>query len=136
MAALQEMAAKNKKEGEAFLAENKKKKGVVTLPDGLQYKVIKAGTGKKPTVNDTVVAHYTGTLINGKEFDSSVRRGEPATFALNGVIKGWQEALPLMPTGSKWQVFIPSELAYGESGNGPIGPNETLIFDIELISIK
>jgi len=137
MAAMQELGAKNKKEGEAFLAANKKKPGVVTLPSGVQYKVMKAGTGKKPTVNDTVVAHYTGTLINGKEFDSSVRRGEPATFPLGGVVKGWQEVLPLMPTGSKWQVFIPANLGYGETGAGQaIGPNETLVFEIELISIK
>jgi FKBP-type peptidyl-prolyl cis-trans isomerase FklB len=137
LAALQELGAKNKKDGEAFLAANKKKQGVVTLPSGLQYKIIKAGTGKKPTVNDTVVAHYTGTLINGKEFDSSVRRGEPATFPLGGVVKGWQEVLPLMQTGSKWQVFIPANLAYGETGAGQaIGPNETLVFEIELISIK
>ena len=137
LAALQELGAKNKKDGEAFLAANKKKPGVVALPSGLQYKVIKTGTGKKPTVNDTVVAHYTGTLINGKEFDSSVRRGEPATFLLGGVVKGWQEVLPLMPAGSKWQVFIPASLAYGETGAGQaIGPNETLIFEIELVSIK
>ncbi|HLQ26082.1 MAG TPA: FKBP-type peptidyl-prolyl cis-trans isomerase [Acidiferrobacterales bacterium] len=137
VAMLQETAAKNKKEGEAFLAANKKKKDVVVLPSGLQYKVIKAGAGKKPTINDTVIAHYTGALINGKEFDSSIRRGEPATFPLGGVIKGWQEVLPLMQTGAKWQVFIPADLAYGETGAGQaIGPNETLVFEIELISIK
>lgn len=137
MAHMQQVAAKNKKEGDAFLAANKKKKGVVTLPNGLQYKVVKNGTGKKPKLNDTVVAHYTGTLINGKEFDSSVSRGQPATFPLNGVIKGWQEALQLMPEGSKWQVFIPAELGYGERGAGQhIEPNSTLVFDIELLSVK
>ena len=123
--------------GEKFLAENKNKKGVTTLKNGLQYKVIKQGDGKKPTSSDSVVAHYEGKLINGKVFDSSMKRGQPATFPLNGVIKGWQEILPLMPVGSKWTVYIPSELAYGTRGAGAsIGPNETLIFDIELLEIK
>ena len=135
-AMMQELAENNKKQGAAFLAENKKKPGVVTLPSGLQYKVVTAGKGPKPKANDTVVANYTGTLINGTEFDSSVKRGEPATFALNQVIKGWQEALQLMPVGSRWQVVIPASLAYGEAGAPPnIGPNETLVFDIELLSI-
>jgi FKBP-type peptidyl-prolyl cis-trans isomerase FklB len=126
----------NKKEGAAFLAENKKKTGVKTLPDGLQYKVIKEGTGKTPKATDTVVTQYRGTLVNGTEFDSSYKRNEPATFPVNGVIKGWTEALQLMKEGSKWQIVVPSELAYGEQGAGPIGPNATLIFEIELVSVK
>jgi FKBP-type peptidyl-prolyl cis-trans isomerase FklB len=123
--------------GEKFLAENKKKPGVKTLDSGIQYKVITEGKGEKPAPDSTVVAHYSGKLINGTEFDSSYKRGEPATFPLNGVIKGWQEILPMMSVGSKWEVYIPSELAYGERGAGAnIGPNETLIFDIELVDIK
>jgi FKBP-type peptidyl-prolyl cis-trans isomerase FklB len=130
-------ADKNQKEGEVFLAENKKKKGVVTLPSGLQYRVITAGTGKIPKVTDTVTTHYRGTLIDGTEFDSSYKRGEPASFPVNGVVKGWTEALQLMKVGSKWQLFIPSNLAYGPQGAGQvIGPNATLIFEIELLSIK
>jgi FKBP-type peptidyl-prolyl cis-trans isomerase FklB len=128
---------KNKAEGEAFLAANKSKEGVVVLPSGLQYKILTAGTGKKPTADDTVVCHYRGTLINGEEFDSSYKRGQPATFPVKGVIKGWTEVLQLMPVGSKWQVFIPADLAYGSRGAGPlIGPNATLIFEIELVGIK
>jgi FKBP-type peptidyl-prolyl cis-trans isomerase len=128
---------KNKAEGEAFLAANKAKEGVVTLPSGLQYKVITTGTGPKPTAEQTVVCQYKGTLIDGKEFDSSYKRGQPATFPVKGVIKGWTEVLQLMPVGSKWQVFIPPGLAYAERGNGPdIGPNATLIFEIELVAIK
>jgi len=131
------LGEKNKGEGEAFLAENKKKEGVKTLPSGLQYKVIKAGTGKKPTLTDAVTTHYRGTLIDGTEFDSSYRRGQPATFPVNGVIPGWTEALQLMEVGAKWQLFIPSNLAYRERGaGGTIGPNATLIFEIELISIE
>lgn len=127
----------NKKEGDAFLAANKTKDGVVALPSGLQYKVLKAGTGPKPTATDSVVCNYRGTLINGTEFDSSYKRGEPATFPVNGVIKGWTEALQLMPVGSKWQLFVPSDLAYGARGAGSdIGPNETLIFEVELMSIQ
>ena len=127
----------NKKAGDAFLAANKTKPGVVTLPSGLQYKVLKMGDGKKPTLNDTVVCNYRGTLINGTEFDSSYKRNQPATIPVNGVIKGWTEALQLMPTGSKWQLFIPSDLAYGAAGAGNlIGPNATLIFDVELLSIQ
>jgi FKBP-type peptidyl-prolyl cis-trans isomerase FklB len=127
----------NKKEGEAFLAANKGKEGVVALPDGLQYKILKQGTGPKPTAGDSVVCNYRGMLINGTEFDSSYKRGQPATFPISGVIKGWTEALPLMPVGSKWQLFIPSDLAYAERGAGSdIGPNATLIFELELLSIQ
>ena len=127
----------NLKEGQTFLADNKSKQGVVELPSGLQYKIITAGTGPKPTASDTVVCDYKGTLINGKEFDSSYRRGQPATFPVNRVIKGWTEALQMMPVGSKWQLFIPSDLAYGSQGAGPdIGPNTTLIFEVELHSIQ
>jgi FKBP-type peptidyl-prolyl cis-trans isomerase FklB len=128
---------KNVKEGEAFLAANKKKEGVVTLSSGLQYKILKSGDGPKPTKDQTVKCHYRGTLIDGTEFDSSYKRGEPTEFPIGQVIKGWTEALQLMPVGSKWQLFIPSDLAYGPEGRGQtIGPNATLIFDIELISIK
>ncbi len=134
---MQEVSDKNKKEGETFLAENKKKEGVITLPSGLQYKVIKAGDGNLPKATDTVTVHYKGTLIDGTEFDSSYGRGEPATFPVNGVIPGWTEALQLMKAGSKWQLFIPSNLAYGDRGaGGKIGPNSTLVFDVELLSIK
>ncbi len=137
MAAREEGLGKNKAEGEKFLADNKKKEGIKTTASGLQYKVMKDGTGKIPKATDTVKTHYRGTLINGTEFDSSYKRGEPAEFPVNGVIKGWTEALQLMKEGSKWQLFIPSELAYGERGAGKdIGPNSTLIFDIELISVK
>ncbi len=136
-----EMAAAgdaNKKEGDAFLAANKTKEGVQTLPDGLQYKILTPGDGPKPTPSDTVVANYKGTLINGTEFDSSYKRGQPATFPVGQVIKGWTEILQLMPVGSKWEVYIPSDLAYGPQGpgRGPIGPNQTLIFEIELVSIQ
>jgi len=127
---------KNKQEGAAFLAANKKKEGVKMLPSGLQYRVIKEGTGKTPKATDTVVTQYKGTLINGTEFDSSYRRNEPATFPVSGVIKGWTEALQLMKEGSKWEIVVPPELAYGEQGAGPIGPNATLIFEIELVSVK
>jgi len=128
----------NKKEGDAYLAANKTKEGIVTLPSGLQYKILTPGNGPKPTASDSVVCNYKGTLINGTEFDSSYKRGEPATFPVTGVIKGWTEALQLMPVGSKWQLFIPPDLAYGPRGTpgGPIGPNATLIFEVELISIK
>jgi FKBP-type peptidyl-prolyl cis-trans isomerase FklB len=132
------VAEANKKEGDTFLAANKAKEGVVALPDGLQYKILTPGNGPKPTAADTVVANYKGTLINGTEFDSSYKRGQPVTFPVGRVIKGWTEVLQLMPVGSKWQVYIPSDLAYGPQGpgNGPIGPNETLVFDIELVSIQ
>jgi FKBP-type peptidyl-prolyl cis-trans isomerase FklB len=131
------LGEKNKKEGEVFLAENKKKEGVKTLPSGLQYKVIKAGTGKKPKLTDTVTTNYRGTLIDGTEFDSSYRRGQAASFPVNGVIPGWTEALQLMEEGAKWQLFVPPNLAYGDRGAGrQIGPNATLIFEVELISIQ
>src|SRR4030066_834309 len=134
---LKELGEKNKKEGEAFLAENKKKEGIIALPSGLQYKVIKEGDGKIPTATDTVTVHYRGTLIDGTEFDTSYTRGQPVTFPVKGVVPGFSEALQLMKGGSKWQLFIPSNLAYGERGAGDdIGPNSTLIFDLELISIK
>ncbi len=127
----------NKLAGEKFLAENKDRDGVILLDSGLQYKVIKNGEGDKPKVNDTVVVHYRGTLLDGTEFDSSYSRGEPAELGVDRVIKGWQEALQLMPVGSKWQIVVPSELAYGTRGAGnAIGPNSTLLFDIELIAIK
>jgi FKBP-type peptidyl-prolyl cis-trans isomerase len=127
----------NKKEGDAFLEANKGKEGVVTLPSGLEYKIMKEGNGPKPTATDSVVCNYRGTLINGTEFDSSYKRGQPATFPVNGVIKGWTEALQLMPVGSKWQLFVPSSLAYAERGaGGEIGPNATLIFEVELLSIQ
>ena len=134
---MQEAGATNKKEGEAFLAGNKGKDGVVTLPSGLQYKILTPGTGPKPTASDSVVCNYRGTLINGTEFDSSYKRGQPATFPVNGVIKGWTEALQLMPVGSKWQLFVPPDLAYGERGAGAdIGPDSTLIFEVELLSVE
>ena len=127
----------NIKEGQEFLAANKSKEGIVTLPSGLQYKILQAGTGPKPTSTDSVVCNYRGTLINGTEFDSSYKRGQPATCPVSGVIKGWTEALQLMPVGSKWQLFVPADLAYGARGAGPgIGPNSTLIFEVELISIQ
>jgi FKBP-type peptidyl-prolyl cis-trans isomerase FklB len=128
----------NKKIGEAFLAENKTKDGVVTLPSGLQYKILTEGTGPKPAATDTVICNYRGTLLDNTEFDSSYKRGQPATFPVGGVIKGWTEALQLMPVGSKWQLFIPSELAYGARGGagGGIGPNATLVFEVELMSIQ
>lgn len=128
--------AKNAAEGAAFLAENKKRAGVIELPSGLQYEVITAGTGEIPKATDEVTTHYHGTLINGEVFDSSVERGQPATFPVNGVISAWVEALQLMKTGSKWKLYCPSNLAYGSQGaGGKIGPNSTLIFEVELISI-
>jgi FKBP-type peptidyl-prolyl cis-trans isomerase FklB len=127
----------NKAEGEAFLAANKDKDGVTVLPSGLQYKVITAGTGKQPTTESSVSVHYRGTLLNGAEFDSSYKRGAPATFPVNGVIKGWAEALQLMKEGAKWQLFIPSDLAYGARGAGAdIRPHSVLTFDVELLSVE
>jgi FKBP-type peptidyl-prolyl cis-trans isomerase FklB len=135
--AMKKLAEKNKQDAVTFFAENKKKEGVKTLASGLQYKIITEGKGKSPKATDTVTVHYRGTLIDGKEFDSSYRRGEPATFPVNGVISGWTEALQLMKAGSKWQLFLPSDLAYGEKGAGNIiGPNAALIFEVELISVK
>jgi FKBP-type peptidyl-prolyl cis-trans isomerase FklB len=134
---LKEEAEKNLAESKAFLEENKKKDGIKTLPSGLQYKILTEGSGKTPKATDTVTVHYRGTLINGTEFDSSYKRGQPVTFQVNGVIRGWNEALQLMKGGSKWQLFIPPELAYGERAAGPqIPPNSTLIFEVELISVK
>lgn len=131
-----EQGSASKEAGEKYLAENKKREGVVALPSGLQYKILKEGNGPKPTADDTVKCHYEGRLINGQVFDSSIKRGEPAEFPVSGVIPGWVEALQLMPVGSKWQLYIPSELAYGAHGAGQaIGPNETLIFDVELLAI-
>jgi FKBP-type peptidyl-prolyl cis-trans isomerase FklB len=128
---------KNKAEGEKFLAENAKREGVKTLPSGLQYREIAPGTGKSPKTTDTVTAHYKGMLIDGTEFDSSDKSGQPATFEVTGVIPGWTEALQVMKEEAKWQLFVPSNLAYGERGRRPlIGPNATLIFEVELISVK
>jgi len=134
----QAAGTENRKAGEAFLASNKSKSGVVTQPDGLQYKILKAGDGPKPTASDSVKCNYRGTLIDGKEFDSSYKRGQPAVFPVGGVIKGWTEALQLMPVGSKWQLFIPADLAYGDAppGGSEIKPGDTLIFEIELLSIE
>lgn len=136
-AKLMEMDQANKKAGQEFLEANKTKEGVIALPSGLQYKVLQQGTGPKPTPNDLVVCNYRGTLLDGTEFDSSYKRGQPATFPVNGVIKGWTEALQIMPVGSKWQLFIPSDLAYGDRGAGAqIAPGATLVFEVELLSIK
>ncbi|HET6178830.1 MAG TPA: FKBP-type peptidyl-prolyl cis-trans isomerase [Candidatus Sulfotelmatobacter sp.] len=129
-----EEGAMNRKEGDAFLAANKGKDGVVALPSGLQYKILKAGSGPKPAATDTVTCNYRGTFISGREFDSS-KPGQPISFPLNGVIKGWTEALQLMPVGSKWQLFIPGDLAYGDGGRPGIPPASTLIFEVELVSI-
>lgn len=131
-----EKAEQAQKEGDKFLADNKAKEGVVTLPSGLQYKILKAGTGEKPTLEDTVICNYKGTLINGTEFDASEKHGGPATFPVKGVIPGWTEALQLMTVGSKWQLFVPASLAYGAQGPPDIGPNATLIFEVELVSIQ
>ncbi len=133
----QTAGTENSKIGKAFLEANKSKPGVVTLPSGLQYKILKEGSGSKPTLESTVTVHYRGMLINGEEFDSSYKNNEPISFGLNGLIQGWQIAMPLMPAGATWRMFIPGELAYGLRGAPPkIGPNETLIFDIELISVQ
>ena len=134
---LKEKGAKNLEESKKFLAENQKKEGIKTLPSGLQYKVLTEGSGKTPKETDNVTVNYKGTLIDGTEFDSSYKRGQPASFQVNGVIKGWAEALQLMKEGSNWQLFIPPELAYGERGAGPqIPPNSTLIFEVELLTVK
>lgn len=132
-----EKAEKNRAEGEAFLAANGKKEGVVTLPSGLQYKVLAAGKGPSPSPTDNVTVHYRGTLVDGTEFDSSYKRNEPATFGVDRVIAGWKEALPMMKEGAKWQLFVPSKLAYGEQGSGSkIPPNSALLFEVELISVR
>jgi FKBP-type peptidyl-prolyl cis-trans isomerase FklB len=131
-----EKAEKSKAEGEAFLAANKSKDGVITLPDGLQYTVLTEGTGAMPGASDVVSVNYRGTLVDGTEFDSSYKRGQPASFPVNGVIRGWTEALQMMKTGSKWKLFIPSELAYGENGQRTIPPNSVLIFEVELLSVQ
>lgn len=138
MKRLKELADKNKRQGQLFLAKNAKKKGIVTTKSGLQYEIIKEGKGKSPTKSDVVVTHYRGTLLDGTEFDSSVKRGQPATFPVNGVIQGWTEALQLMKVGSKWKLYVPSNLAYGPNGSrsGTIGPNATLVFEVELIEVK
>jgi FKBP-type peptidyl-prolyl cis-trans isomerase FklB len=134
---MQAASGQNEDEGSKFLEANKKAKGVVTLPSGLQYKVVKMGSGPKPKATDTVKTHYKGTLISGTEFDSSYKRGEPAVFPVNQVIPGWTEALQLMPVGSKWELYVPAKLAYGERGAGQeIGPNSTLIFEVELLGIE
>jgi FKBP-type peptidyl-prolyl cis-trans isomerase FklB len=136
-AKMQALGDANKKEGDAFLAANKTKDGVVTLPSGLQYKVLTQGIGPKPVAADTVVCNYRGTLLNNTEFDSSYKRGQPATFPVAQVIHGWTEALQLMPVGSKWELYIPPSLAYGDRGAGPdIGPNATLVFEVELLGIQ
>jgi len=131
-----EKAEKSKAEGEAFLSKNKSNAGVITLPDGLQYTVLAEGTGAMPAANDVVSVNYRGTLLDGTEFDSSYKRGQPAQFPVNGVIKGWTEALQLMKTGSKWKLFIPSDLAYGENGQRGIPPNSVLVFEVELLSVQ
>jgi FKBP-type peptidyl-prolyl cis-trans isomerase len=131
-----QQAEKAQQAGDAFLAANKTKEGVVTLPSGLQYKILTQGTGPKPAASDTVVCNYKGTLLDNTEFDSSYSRNQPLTIPVAGVIKGWTEALQLMPVGSKWQLFIPSDLAYGPQAKGPIGANSTLIFEVELLSIQ
>ncbi len=135
---VQAVSLRNRKEGDDFLATNKTKPDVVTTPSGLEYKVLKAGDGPKPTATDTVICNYRGTLLDGTEFDSSVKHGKPITLTVGQVIKGWTEALQLMPVGSKWELYIPPSLAYGDRGtpNGPIGPNSTLIFEVELLSIQ
>ncbi len=134
---MKEAGKENKVKGEAFLMENKNKDGIITLPSGLQYKIVENGTGESPKLTDEVTVNYRGTLIDGTEFDSSYRRGQPASFKVNAVISGWTEALQIMKPGSKWQLYIPSSLAYGERGAGrDIGPHSTLIFDVELISVN
>lgn len=134
--ARRKVAEENKKAGDAFLQENKSKDGVVTLESGLQYQIIKAGDGKKPGDGDTVECNYRGILIDGTEFDSSYKKGQPATFTVKGGIQGFNEAVKLMPVGSKWKLFIPSQLAYGERGVGEVGPNATIILEVELLAIK
>jgi FKBP-type peptidyl-prolyl cis-trans isomerase FklB len=134
---VKEMGAKGQQEGESFLAENKKKPGISTTPSGLQYRVIKQGAGKSPKATDTVTTHYVGKLLDGTVFDSSIERGQPISFPLSGVIKGWSEALQLMKAGDKWELFIPPQLAYGAQGRPPaIPPSATLVFEVELLSVE
>jgi len=134
---MRRFAERNLQDGESFLGRNKTEEGVVTLPSGLQYRVLRTGDGRKPGLDDKVVCHYRGTFIDGTEFDSSYKRNQPVTFPVKVVIKGWTEALQLMPVGSKWQLFVPASLAYGERGAGAIiGPNATLIFEVELLSVQ
>jgi FKBP-type peptidyl-prolyl cis-trans isomerase FklB len=133
---VREFTAKNLEMGKAFLEENRSKEGVAVLPSGLQYRVMKEGNGPTPKLSDSVTVHYRGTLIDGREFDSSYGRGEPAILSLGSMIKGWQEALPLMKTGSKWQIFVPADLAYGQRHSGRIPPHSTLIFEIDLLSVS
>ena len=132
----EQLAKENKDKSDKFLAENKSKKGIVVLPSGVQYRVIEEGTGRRPTANSEVTVHYRGSLTNGFEFDSSFARNQPATFKVDSVLKGWQEVLPLMKIGDHWQIFLPPDLAYGLRGQGPIGPNEALVFDIKLVDVK
>jgi FKBP-type peptidyl-prolyl cis-trans isomerase FklB len=134
--AMKTAAGDNKKEGDAFLAANKTKEGVVSLPSGLQYKILKAGDGRKPAETDMVECHYRGTLLDGTEFDSTYENKKPSLLKVNGVIRGWSEALQIMPVGSKWQLFVPPQLAYAARGSGLIGPNATIIFEVELLAIK
>jgi FKBP-type peptidyl-prolyl cis-trans isomerase FklB len=137
MEKMKQIGEENQKKGDEFLAKNKTAAGVKTLPSGLQYKVLKEGTGKQPTATDTVTVNYRGTLLDGTEFDSSYTRKEPATLAVNEIIPGWTEALQLMKEGAKWQLFVPAGMAYGERGAGPVvGPNAVLIFEVELIKVK
>ena len=131
-----QLAEENKQKSEQFLADNKSKKNIVVLPSGVQYRIIEEGEGSRPTAESEVVVHYRSSTMNGLEFDSSFARGEPVTFKVNQVIKGWQEILPLMKTGATWQVFVPPELAYGIRGQRPVGPNEALVFDINLVEVK
>ena len=130
------LANENKAKSDKFLAENKSKKGIVVLPSGVQYRVIEEGTGRRPTATSEVTVHYRGSLTNGFEFDSSFARNQPATFKVDSVLKGWQEVLPLMKIGDHWQVFLPPDAAYGMKGQGPIGPNEALVFEIKLVDVK
>ncbi len=130
------LAAYNKNAGEKFLAENQRKEGVTTLPSGLQYRIVKNGDGKTPVLEDTIVCNYSGNFLNGTEFYNSYKHNQPVTLAVKSVIKGWSEALQLMPLGSRWQLFVPPHLAYGETGSGSIGPNATLIYEVELLAIK
>ena len=133
--AFQKLAEENQVKSEEFLAANRSKNGIVALPSGIQYRIIEEGDGARPTMESTVKVHYRGSKVNGLEFDSSFARGVPEQFTVNSVLKGWQEVLPLMKTGSTWQVFVPPELAFGPRGNPPVGPNEALIFDLKLVEI-